>query len=86
MKEIIIIGYGGHSYVCIDIIHAMGMTVSYPGLVNHPDHALMSQLHCPDYGYGGILTLDMGSEANANELLDLLQNEYRFGYVAVSLG
>ena len=67
-------------------LHEMGMTVTYPGLPDHPDHALMSDLHCPDYGYGGILTLDMGSIEHANELLDLLQNEYHFGYVAVSLG
>jgi methionine-gamma-lyase len=64
----------------------LGMTVSYPGLAAHPDHELMSELHCPDYGYGGILTLDMGTVDKANELLDLLQNEYQFGYVAVSLG
>ncbi len=64
----------------------LGMTVSYPGLAAHPDHELMSELHCPDYGYGGILTLDMGTVEKANELLDLLQNEYQFGYVAVSLG
>lgn len=64
----------------------MGMTVTYPGLSGHPDHELISELHCPDYGYGGILTLDMGTVENANELLDLLQNEYHFGYVAVSLG
>jgi len=67
-------------------LQAMGMTVTYPGLSEHPDHALMRELHCADYGYGGILTLDMGTVERANELLDLLQNEYRFGYVAVSLG
>jgi methionine-gamma-lyase len=67
-------------------LHAMGLAVTYPGLPGHPDHALMSELYCEDYGYGGILTLDMGTEAAANELLDLLQNEYHFGYVAVSLG
>jgi len=67
-------------------LHEMGMTVTYPGLSGHPDHELISELHCPDYGYGGILTLDMGTVENANELLDLLQNEYHFGYVAVSLG
>jgi methionine-gamma-lyase len=67
-------------------LHQMGLTVTYPGLPGHPDHMLMSELYCPDYGYGGILTLDMGSQENANELLDLLQNEYHFGYVAVSLG
>jgi methionine-gamma-lyase len=67
-------------------LHAMGLTVTYPGLSGHPDHELMSELHCPDYGYGGVLTLDMGTTSAANELLDLLQNKYHFGYVAVSLG
>ena len=67
-------------------LHAMGINVSYPGLPHHPDHTLMSELYCPDYGYGGVLTMDMGTIENANELLDLLQNEYHFGYVAVSLG
>lgn len=67
-------------------LHAMGMTVSYPGLPIHSDHMLLSELHCKDYGYGGILTLDVGTIEKADELLDLLQNEYHFGYVAVSLG
>ena len=67
-------------------LHAMGIDVSYPGLTQHPDHALMRDLYCPDYGYGGVLTMDMGNIENANELLDLLQNEYHFGYMAVSLG
>ncbi|MFC1701833.1 aminotransferase class I/II-fold pyridoxal phosphate-dependent enzyme [Pseudomonadota bacterium] len=67
-------------------LHAMGIDVSYPGLPHHPDHALMRDLYCPDYGYGGVLTMDMGNIENANELLDLLQNEYHFGYMAVSLG
>jgi methionine-gamma-lyase len=60
--------------------------VGYPGLAEHPDHELISRLHCSDYGYGGILTLDMGSEKRANALMDMLQNDYRFGYMAVSLG
>jgi methionine-gamma-lyase len=67
-------------------LYAMGIDVSYPGLPHHPDHTLMSDLYCPEYGYGGVLTMDMGTIENANELLDLLQNEYHFGYVAVSLG
>ena len=67
-------------------LHAMGMTVSYPGLSDHPDHKLLSELYCEEYGYGGILTLDMGTIEHADELLDLLQNEFQFGYVAVSLG
>ncbi len=65
---------------------ALELKVNYPGLPTHPDHALMTELYCEEFGYGGILTLDMGSEENAYKLMDLLQNEYRFGYVAVSLG
>jgi len=80
------IEHARRTQIIAERLHAMGMTVSYPGLSNHPDHALMSKLHCADYGYGGILTLDMGTQAAANELLDLLQNDYHFGYVAVSLG
>jgi methionine-gamma-lyase len=67
-------------------LQALGLAVNYPGLPDHPDHALFSRLHCPDYGYGGILTLDMGTTEMANKLMDMLQNDYRFGYMAVSLG
>jgi methionine-gamma-lyase len=81
MKE-----HGQRTQLFAERLHSMGMTITYPGLSNHPDHSLMTELYCPDYGYGGILTLDMGTEKNANELLDLLQNKYQFGYVAVSLG
>lgn len=80
------IEHARRTQIIAERLHALGMTVSYPGLSNHPDHALMSKLHCADYGYGGILTLDMGTQAAADELLDLLQNDYHFGYVAVSLG
>ena len=64
----------------------LGVKVCYPGLPGHPDHALFSELHCEDYGYGGIFTIDAGDEDTANRLMSCLQNEMRFGYLAVSLG
>jgi methionine-gamma-lyase len=67
-------------------LQARGLAVTYPGLPVHPDHDLLSALRCAEYGYGGILTLDVGTETLAYELLDLLQNKHHFGYVAVSLG
>jgi methionine-gamma-lyase len=63
-----------------------GLTVNYPGLPSHPDHALFSELHYSEYGYGGVFTIDVGTEEKANELMSRLQNEQRFGYLAVSLG
>ncbi len=67
-------------------LEKLGLKVVYPGLSGHPDHQLMSQLHCPQYGYGGILTLDLGSAEKADALMDVLQNNYHFGFMAVSLG
>ena len=64
----------------------LGLTVSYPGLPDHPDHDLFNELRCEEFGYGGIFTLDVGSEQAANALMSCLQNEQRFGYLAVSLG
>jgi methionine-gamma-lyase len=46
----------------------------------------LKELRCEDYGFGGILTLNLGSEEKANEFMDVLQNQYGFGFMAVSLG
>ena len=67
-------------------LQKLGVPVSYPGLSDHPDFELMQQLRCEDYGFGGILTLDLGTEQRANDLMDVLQNKYGFGFMAVSLG
>lgn len=67
-------------------LDAMGLPVGYPGLPNHPDHALLSDLKHPDFGYGGLLTLDMGTRERAFELMGQLQNDHHFGLMAVSLG
>ena len=78
--------HGKRAQMFAERLQELGLAVNYPGLPEHPDHELISDLHCTDYGYGGILTLDMGTEDLANQLMDMLQNDYRFGYMAVSLG
>ena len=78
--------HGRRTLIFAERLQALGLTVNYPGLTTHPDHNLLNELYCADYGYGGVLTLDLGTQEAANELLDLLQNKYHFGYVAVSLG
>ena len=37
------------------------------------------------YGFGGIMTIDVGSLEKANELMEMMQ-ENNLGYLAVSLG
>lgn len=67
-------------------LEALGLPVNYPGLPSHPDHALLRRLGNPEFGFGGILTLDLGTQDRAFEFMRLLQNEHRFGLMAVSLG
>jgi len=38
-----------------------------------------------EYGFGGMLTIDVGTLEKANELMELMQKE-NLGYLAVSLG
>lgn len=62
-----------------------GLKVAYPGLPSHKDHELMKTLMNKEYGFGGMMTIDVGSEAKSNELMELLQ-QANVGYLAVSLG
>ncbi|MGB0648383.1 MAG: aminotransferase class I/II-fold pyridoxal phosphate-dependent enzyme [Bradymonadia bacterium] len=64
----------------------IGIDVVYPGLSNHPDHALFREIGRPEYGFGGLLTIDTGSRLKAEALMDDLQNQEGFGFMAVSLG
>jgi len=67
-------------------LSALGLQIGYPGLAEHPDHDLFNELRTSEYGYGGVFTIDVGDAEEANELMSRLQNEQRFGYLAVSLG
>tara|TARA_Y100000589_G_scaffold329390_1_gene375855 strand:+ start:109007 stop:110203 length:1197 start_codon:yes stop_codon:yes gene_type:complete len=62
-----------------------GLTVTYPGLENHPQHKLMKELMNEEYGFGGMITLDMQTKERANTLMEMMQND-NIGYLAVSLG
>tara|TARA_R110002072_G_scaffold222619_3_gene379698 strand:- start:599 stop:1822 length:1224 start_codon:yes stop_codon:yes gene_type:complete len=64
---------------------ADGLKTVYPGLESHPSHPLFKSMMNPEYGYGGMLTIDAGSLEKANELMELMQHK-NLGYLAVSLG
>ncbi|GFR41429.1 hypothetical protein Agub_g2116 [Astrephomene gubernaculifera] len=65
---------------------ALGAAVRYPGLPQHPQHALMAAQANPGYGFGGVMGLDLGTPARANAFMERLQNRHGFGFMAVSLG
>jgi methionine-gamma-lyase len=77
--------HGERALALAERLEDFGAKVCYPGLDAHPDRGLLEELRCPDYGCGGVMTIDMGSEAAANALMSKLQNKYGFGFMAVSL-
>lgn len=67
-------------------LEAMGLGVRYPGLASHPQHELFKRLANPEFGAGGIIALDMETSERASKLMEALQLDERFGFIAVSLG
>jgi methionine-gamma-lyase len=63
----------------------LGLKTVYPGLKSHPSHKLYKSMMNKEYGYGGMLTVDVGSLEKANALMEMMQHE-NLGYLAVSLG
>jgi methionine-gamma-lyase len=63
----------------------IGLKVHYPGLDSHPQHKLMKNSMNVEFGFGGMLVLDVGSMENAYRVMEEMQNE-NIGYLAVSLG
>ena len=64
---------------------ALGLKTVYPGLASHPSHQVFKAQMNSEFGFGGMLTIDVGNLKNANALMELMQNE-NLGYLAVSLG
>lgn len=62
-----------------------GLKVKYPGLKSHPQHKLFKKMMHDEYGFGGLIALDVETVEKANELMEMMQNE-NLGYLAVSLG
>ncbi|PZD76929.1 aminotransferase class I/II-fold pyridoxal phosphate-dependent enzyme [Mesonia sp. K7] len=63
----------------------LGLRVCYPGLNSHKGKDIFKDYMNEEYGFGGMLTVDVGSLAKANEVMELMQ-ERNLGYLAVSLG
>jgi len=64
---------------------AAGIRTIYPGLPSHPGHELMKTMMNSQFGFGGMIAIDLGTAEKASELMeDMELNDV--GYLAVSLG
>ncbi len=62
-----------------------GLKVNYAGCKEHPQHELMTRMMNKEYGYGGMISIDLGSVKKASDFMALMQKK-GVGYLAVSLG
>ena len=58
---------------------------NYTGLPTHKDHKLMKEQMNPQFGFGGMIAIDLKTAEKANRFMEVMQKE-GIGYLAVSLG
>jgi len=63
----------------------IGLKFSYPGMPEHADYQLFNIIRNEEFGYGGMIAIDMETAERAANLMELMQ-EKGVGYHAVSLG
>jgi len=66
-------------------LHEAGVKVTYAGLPEHAGHELMRRTMNPQFGFGGMIALDLKTSDKANDLMVSMQSK-GIGYLAVSLG
>jgi methionine-gamma-lyase len=62
-----------------------GIKVRYPGFETDPGHALLSEMMNPEFGYGGMIAIDVQTADKAAILMESMEMN-DVGYLAVSLG
>lgn len=62
-----------------------GLNFRYPGMASHPGHSILKKMMHPDFGFGGMIAIDMETAERASRFMELMELE-DVGYLAVSLG
>ena len=66
-------------------LKALGIKVNYPGLPEHPGHELLKSIYNEEFGFGGMIAIDLETADRAAALMESMEVE-GVGYLAVSLG
>jgi methionine-gamma-lyase len=62
-----------------------GLKISYPGLPEHKGYETLKKQMNPDFGFGGMLSIDLGTSERASRFMEMMEMN-DVGYLAVSLG
>jgi len=63
----------------------LGVPFVYPGVKEHPQHELFKKMMNPEFGFGGLIAIDLGTAERASRFMEKMQLA-GVGYLAVSLG
>ncbi len=77
-----------HSYNAMYLAEkfkAYGLKFRYPGMSDDIGHETLKKMMNPDFGFGGMIAIDMETVDRANKLMETMELE-DVGYLAVSLG
>ncbi len=66
-------------------LQKIGVKAIYPGLPQHRGHETLKRIMNPDYGFGGMIAIDLATPQLANTFMEDIQKK-GVGYLAVSLG
>jgi methionine-gamma-lyase len=62
-----------------------GVKINYPGLPEHKGYVLIKSMMNPEFGFGGLIAIDMVTSDRAARLMEMMELA-GVGYLAVSLG
>jgi methionine-gamma-lyase len=62
-----------------------GVAINYPGLPKHKGYKTMKKMMDPQFGFGGLIAIDMVTAERAARLMEIMEKA-GVGYLAVSLG
>lgn len=63
----------------------INLKANYPGMEEHVDYQIFKSIMEPEFGFGGMISIDMETADAASELMERMQDR-GVGYLAVSLG
>lgn len=77
--------HGRNALYLAEKFKEIGLKANYPGMPEHPDYKIMKRDMNPDFGFGGMIAIDLETAEKANFMMETMQKK-GVGYLAVSLG
>ncbi|MDP2237121.1 MAG: aminotransferase class I/II-fold pyridoxal phosphate-dependent enzyme [Bacteroidales bacterium] len=77
-----------HSYNAMYLANKFkeaGLRFNYPGMPDNKGYETLKKMMHPDFGFGGMIAIDLGTSEKANILMEMMESA-GVGYLAVSLG